>query len=600
MIILKTSKTVSWAAIDWSKINKTVFKWQVSIYKASKAGDVKKVRMLQNRLLKSHMVKLLAVRRVTQDNREKNTAGIDKVKTISPKERMALANQLSIPCKDKPLRRVWIPKPGKAEKRPLGIPTIKDRCLQALLKIVIEPEWEAKFEPNSYGFRPGRGCHDAVSAIRNYLTKDSRYVLDADIAKCFDRIDHEKLLDKLGYKGSIRKQIAYWLKAGVMDKDAFSRTDTGTPQGGVISPLLSNIALHGLENRLKDLVQTFDLRGGGKDKVTKLKKSRKRQTLAVIRYADDFVIMHKRKDVVMACKEETTRFLADIGLELSPSKTRMTHTLELTAQDTEEQGFDGKAGFNFLGFTIKQFHTKHRDSSSRIGERHGYKTLIFPSAEKCSAHQKKLHDLIIKRSKTISQTILIKKLNPLITGWSRYFGLSDANTTLHLSKMDFLLYLKLRRWARRRKKNSAKKASRYWKSIGKQKWVFSAGKGCSLLSHTKYSTPLSKYAKVREEASKFDGDVIYWTKRLDKNPLLPTRTSKLLKSQNGYCTWCQSAFLTGDILEVDHIIPSHAGGKDEYKNLQLLHGHCHDKKSAMDLLTYPTRRMKSRGGNFTE
>ena len=182
--------TVGWDIIDWRKVERYVFKQQKRIYAASRRGDVKQVRKLQKTLMRSWYNKALAVRRVTQDNRGRKTAGVDGKKLLSPKARIELIGQLKPTGKSKPTRRVWIPKPGKDEKRPLGIPTIYDRALQALFKHALEPEWEALFEPNSYGFRPGRSCQDAIWAIRNAIYNKAKYVLDADIAKCFDKINH--------------------------------------------------------------------------------------------------------------------------------------------------------------------------------------------------------------------------------------------------------------------------------------------------------------------------------------------------------------------------------------------------------------------------
>ncbi|WP_369333956.1 reverse transcriptase/maturase family protein [Brasilonema bromeliae] len=181
---------------------------------------------------------------------------MDGCKSLTPKERLALVKNLKLEEKTSPTRRVWIPKPGTQEKRPLGIPTVHDRCLQALVKLALEPEWEARFEPNSYGFRPGRSCHDAIEAIYLSISRKPKYVLDADIAKCFDRIDHKGLLKKLGTTPTIRRVIKGWLKAGVFEQGkGLFPTNEGTPQGGVISPLLANIALHGLEEQVKELVK---------------------------------------------------------------------------------------------------------------------------------------------------------------------------------------------------------------------------------------------------------------------------------------------------------------------------------------------------------
>ncbi|HUZ52204.1 MAG TPA: reverse transcriptase domain-containing protein [Streptosporangiaceae bacterium] len=203
---------------------------------STEPGDVKTVHRLQRLLMRSRAAKCLAVRRVTQDNQGKRTAGVDGVKALTPPERLRLANRLSLAVKPRPTRRVWIPKPGTTECRPLGIPTMHDRAVQALAKLALEPEWEARFEPNSYGFRPGRSGHDAIEAIFQGICRKPKYVLDADIVKCFDRIDHQALLRKLGTFPALRRAIRGWLRAGVMDGPTLFPTTAGTPQGGVITP----------------------------------------------------------------------------------------------------------------------------------------------------------------------------------------------------------------------------------------------------------------------------------------------------------------------------------------------------------------------------
>jgi RNA-directed DNA polymerase len=273
---------VEWHSINWRKLEHKVYKLQKRIYQASVRGDVKAYRRLQKTLMKSWSARALAVRRVTQDNQGKKTAGVDGVKSLTPKQRLDLTGNLNLGSKISPTRRVWIPKPRTKEKRPLGIPTMKDRALQALVKMALEPEWEARFEPNSYGFRPGRSCHDAIEAIYKSIHCKSKFVLDADIAKCFDRINHEALLIKLNTFPTICRQIRAWLKAGGMDSKQLFPTSEGTPQGGVISPLLANIALHGMEERIKQFADTLPTKGG-------FGKRDNRKSLILIRYADDFV-----------------------------------------------------------------------------------------------------------------------------------------------------------------------------------------------------------------------------------------------------------------------------------------------------------------------
>jgi RNA-directed DNA polymerase len=585
-----------WRALDWKEIESKVFKWQVEIFKAEKNGEIKLVRKTQKILTSSIEAKLLAVRRVTQDNRGKKTAGLDDKKFLKEIERINLATELKIGTKASRLRRVWIPKSGTHEKRPLGIFTMHDRCLQALLKLAIEPEWEAKFEENSYGFRPGRSAHDAIRSISNYVSKKARYVLDADIAKCFDKIDHNKLLDKLGYQGSFRKQILYWLKAGVLDNDEFFETETGTPQGGVISPLLANIAFHGMENMLKNFLEfgSDDIPLKNKNG-TKMARKVRRGSIGIIRYADDFVVMHENKTIVLKCKELIIKFLQDIGLELSDKKTRLTHTLHINKDvDTEEQGFDDIIGFDFLGFTIKNFSSTHRSHRNSKKEKLRFKTLIFPSKKASKDHQEKLHQIILHKSQSSTQDNLIKKVNAIISGWSRYFGVSNAYHMNILQKHDHLLFLKLFAWGRKSKKGKAKLVRSLWQKIGPRKWVFST-ENTTLVNHIDYASSINHYIKVKGDASPFDGNTQYWANRMSNNPLLTKKEATLIKTQKCVCTICNEYFKEWEVTEIDHIIPKYAGGNNSYTNLQLLHAHCHEKKTAIDLTKFP--RPKARGAN---
>jgi RNA-directed DNA polymerase len=578
MNILKHESTCSWNTLDWKFIQSKVFKWQSQIYIASKKNNITKVRALQNLILNSRDSKLLAIRRVTQDNTGRKTAGVDGVKSLNSKQRLHLVNELKFPTRSKPLRRIWIPKPGKSEKRPLGIPTIKDRCLQALFKLALEPEWEAKFEPNSYGFRPGRNPHDAIVAIQSCIQKRSKFVLDVDISKCFDKINHEYLLNIIGFKGKYRKQLQYWLEAGVLNSGIFEPTIEGTPQGGVISPLLANIALHGLENHLKHFMKNISVYYSSG---TKVRPSRAYETLHVIRYADDFVILHDDLNVILYCKNETRKFLAQRGLELSKAKTRITHTLEINNKDSKLVEFDGVIGFNFLGFTIKQFKTKHESAKNNKQKRY-YKTLIYPSKDSINKHQKKLHDMILVKGKNQDQNTLITNLNPIIRRWAIYFGISNAMTTGHLNKQDYLVYLKLRKWASRIKGTTGKSLN-YWSGSTTNKWTFGQTKR-KLVKHTDYSLPIGKngYVKVKTNYSPFDENVEYWSKRLSNDPRHTKRVKTLIKKQKGMCNWCSQIFKHDDILEIDHIFPKKFSGKDEWKNIQLLHRHCHHKKTASD------------------
>lgn len=564
----KTPKSKEgWNSVEWATTETYVRKLQERIYSASLKGDTQKVRKLQHIMVNSHHAKLLATRRVTQDNQGKKTAGVDGVKKLNPQQRFDYVTKVGIRGFGSPLRRVWIPKPGKTEKRPLGIPTMEDRINQALFKLALEPEWEAKFEPNSYGFRPGRGCHDAIKQIYLSINKKPKYVLDADIRKCFDQIDHSKLLKKLGFgKGTFHQQIKAWLESGVVDNEIFTETEAGTPQGGVISPLLANIALHGMEMMLKDTVASIPLRTPSG---TSMGKRDKQRSLSVIRYADDFVVMHYDRNVILKCQEAIQAWLKDIGLELSEEKTRITHTLELSEADKIEFKVE-KPGFDFLGFNILQFRSQYK-----YGQIDGIVTRIVPSNSKCKKHQEKLA-MVIRQSVNLSQELLIKKLNPIIVGWSRYFGLSDATTFKNLQKMDYLLYLKLRRWAKRRTKSAATGSKKYWKQY--PRWSFETSEGLKLASHVSYARSIKEYVKVIGESSPFDGKDIYWASRLGNNPLMSKSQALLLKKQKGRCNLCKLRFMEEDILEIDHIIPLSQSGKKSFDNLQLLHRHCHDSK----------------------
>jgi RNA-directed DNA polymerase len=554
---LTKTQTVEWKDLNWRKLEKVTFKLQKRIFQASERGDVKAVRKLQKTLINSWSAKCIAVRRVTQDNQGKNTAGVDGVKTLTPEQRINLVGKLKLTNKVKPTRRVHIPKPGTTETRPLGIPTINDRALQALVKLALEPEWEAKFEPNSYGFRPGRSCHDAIDAIFKSINTKSKYVLDADIAKCFDRINHKALIDKISTYPTLSRLIKLWLKAGYCDGKELFPTNEGTPQGGIISPLLANIALHGMEERVKQYAET--LKGG---------KRLNRTALSLIRYADDFVIMHEDLSVVKKCQEIIADWLGDMGLELKPSKTKLTHTLN---------EIDGNVGFEFLGFHIQQYKVgNYLSAKNPYGKILGFNTLITPSKAKIKTHLAKIAE-VIDAHKTAPQAALISRLNPIIRGWSNYYSTVVSKETF--SKVDHLTYNKLRAWARNRGKGNINK-NKYWRTVNDRNWCFSTEDGIELTTHN--STPIIRHTKVKGEASPFNGDWIYWSKRRGEYPGTPSRVSKLIKRQKGICPHCGLYFSSTDIVEVDHIKPKSLGGKDTYDNLQLLHKHCHDRKTAKD------------------
>ena len=564
------NQTVEWNQTDWRKLERRVYKLQTRIYRASNRGDLKAIRRLQKTLMRSWSGRMLAVRRVTQDNQGKKTAGVDGVKKLSPVQRLAMVKTLELKGKSKPTRRVWIDKPGTDEKRPLGIPTMYDRATQALVKLALEPEWEARFEPNSYGFRPGRSCHDAIEAIFGAIKQKAKYVLDADIAKCFDRINHRELLKKLNTFPILKRQINSWLKSGVMDGKQLFPTSEGTPQGGVISPLLANIALHGMEERIK---QAFPRKKVGKNKNGSQKNS---IVPCLIRYADDFVILHEDLTVVQRCKEIISEWLNGMGLELKPSKTRLAHTLY------EHDGQD--AGFNFLGFNVRQYPVgKYNTGCNGYGEPLGFKTLIKPNKEKVKVHYNRIAE-VIEQHNAAPQAALIDQLNPIIRGWTNYYSTVVSKEVF--SALDKDGYRKLKSWAQHRHPNKSGHwvADKYWQIIGGNNWEFATrqeGKNpLRLIKHSE--TSIVRHAKVKGDASPYDGNLVYWSSRMGKNPEVPKVVAILLKRQNGKCTHCELYFTEESVIEVDHFMPKSKGGKNSYDNLQLLHRHCHDEKTTND------------------
>nr|AYQ95216.1 hypothetical protein [Trochiscia hystrix] len=566
---------VTWNDINWGKTYKNVRRIQFRIYKAKINGYDEQVHWLQNHLIKSKAAKLVAVRQVTTLNKGKKTAGVDKQIITKPEDKLQLALSLNLDGKALPICRVWIPKPGKTEMRPLGIPSIRDRAKQALAKLALEPEWEAIFEPNSYGFRPGRSAHDAIEAIFLNLSHNTpKLVYDADIRKCFDQIDHQVLLEKLNTFPLMKRQVEAWLKAGIMEGYANTPKETtlypswkGTPQGGIISPLLANIALHGLENHLKDFVALLPIKpheGANRGYTPK------RKALSVIRYADDFVLIHRNKVILDLCIEETRKWLASVGLEISAVKSALR---------------DGRNGFVFLGFQIIQVRKIKVDV---------YKTKIQPSRESQLRLLRKVREIIIN-NRSSSSYLLITKLRPVIIGWANYFKYCECKAVF--SKLTHLIFQKLRAWAFRRDTRNGRltvkqryfpsgRSYKYDGSIHQDNWVLVGRqknkKGIIrevYLPHMVW-VKSRKYVKVKEDQTPFNLS-IYWAMRSAKHSPYPLRVRNLLKRQNQRCPICKRIFteLDSTTWEVDHITPRSQGGKDEYKNLQLLHKNCHLQKT---------------------
>jgi len=536
---MNTSATVmyEWKATPWRKLEVAVFKLQKRIYQASRRGDAEAVHKLQRLLMKSRSSIFLAVRRVTQDNQGKRTAGIDGLASLSDGQKLMLVERiLKDPMQPtaSSLRRVWIPKPGKDEKRPLGIPVMEDRARQALVKLALEPEWEAKFEPNSYGFRPGRSCHDAIEAIYRNIRLTPKYVLDADVAKCFDRINHEALLEKLGTFPSLRRVVKAWLEAGVLDGEKLFPTTEGTPQGGVVSPLLANIALHGLETAVQQAFpKTHPLPGESRWVPWQP---------TVIRYADDFVVLHRDLDAIKHAQQVVAEWLKGMGLEMKPSKTRITHTL---------QEIDGNVGFDFLGFHVRQYPCG-RSASIRIprtGKPVGFTPSIRPSKESQRRFLRNIRE-ILRANRAASQERLIRLLNPVIRGWGAYF--SKVVSKAIFGRLDALVFQKLKAWAYFRHPNKGHKwiVTKYW-SFREDRWVFGIRDKVKLIKLS--DIPIRRHICLREGKSPYDGDWLYWSERLGQYPEVPKSVGIRLKAQRGICAQCGLHFRPDDAMELVHL-----------------------------------------------
>jgi RNA-directed DNA polymerase len=549
------SESEAWNRLPWRKFEQHVYRIQKRIYRAKQRGKTRTVHKLQKLLMKSKAAQLLAVRRVTQQNQGKKTAGVDGVKFVTPAQRLVMAKAVHPKHwrhhKPKPVRRVWIPKPGKAEKRPLGIPTMLERAKQALVKSALEPEWEAVFEPNSYGFRPGRSCHDAIAAIYTYIRYKPKYVLDADIKGCFDHINQTALLEKLHTFPAMRQVINTWLKAGVLEGLEFTPTQAGTPQGGVISPLLANIALHGME----EAVKRGDQNGHDVEQPV------------LIRYADDFVILHSQKEAIDRATQVIEQWLQDMGLHLSPKKTQVTHTYLPT---------QGNVGFDFLGCAIRQFSVgKTHTGKDTRGRPLGFKTIIKPSREAIKGHLAETKQRIRKR-RSNPQGQLIRELNPVIWGWAAYYRTIVSSKAY--ARCDYFLWNQLMSWCKRRHSNkgTAWVVRKYWSTVGKRHWVFATPEGATLRRHSHMK--IRRHPKVKGNASPYDGNLLYWSQRLKEHPLMKEGKAKLLQKQQGKCRWCGLTFRDGDQLETDHIDQDR--NNHALSNTMVLHRHCHDERHA--------------------
>jgi RNA-directed DNA polymerase len=538
-----TEKQTNWNAINWRKANRTVRNLRQRIFRATQEGNLNKVRSLQKLMLKSYSNRLVSVRRVAQINAGKNTPGVDKlvIKTPAARGRMVDALAHYSLWKAKPARRVYIPK-ANGKLRPLGIPVIVDRCLQSMMKNALEPAWEAKFDGTSYGFRPGRSCHDAIEKIFVLArpNKTKKWVLDADIKGAFDNISHEYLLKAIGPVPG-RGLIKQWLKAGYVEQEVFYATERGTPQGGVASPLLANIALHGMEEAIG---VKYDYRG-------QLVGKR-----AVVRYADDFVCFCETREDAQQVQNILVEWLKERGLALSEEKTRIVHLTE---------------GFDFLGFNIRHY-------PAPLTSRTGWKLLIKPSKESIQDVQKKLKDLWKKVQGTNVQVVL-GKLNPVIRGWANYFRTAVAKEIF--SGLDRWMFYKADRHTRRMhpKKSTDWRHRKYWGRFHLDRtdpWVFGDKQtGAYLLKFSWF--PIERHTLVKGTSSPDDPRLKdYWMKRqAAKARDLTFSKQKLAKRQKGRCLECGESLFNDEELQVHHLLARSQGGKNTYSNLVLVHLLCH-------------------------
>jgi RNA-directed DNA polymerase len=543
-----SSEAAVWYAIEWPTIQRNVRRLQVRIAQATKVGRWGKVRALQRLLTHSYSGKVLAVRRVTE-NQGKKTPGVDRVIWDTPEKKMQAVHELKRwGYQPQPLRRVYIPKSDGVTMRPLGIPTMKDRAQQALYLLALDPAVETTADHNSYGFRQQRSCADAIGQCFNTLSKDNpQWILEGDIKSCFDRISHDWLLAHVPMDRAI---VRKWLKAGYLDKHVLHETSEGTPQGGIISPALANCALDGLERSLKEKFPTSRPLPslGGKSPCVNL-----------IRYADDFIITGRTKELLEGeVKPHVEQFLHERGLELSPTKTVITHV---------------KQGFDFLGQNVRKYPNG--------------KLLIKPSKKNVKAFLDGIRKTI-KAALGMSAADLIDWLNPKIRGWANYHRHVVSKRVFH--RVDHAIFISLWQWARRRhqQKSPGWLKRKYFERQGHNNWRF-FGESCDnegkprkvhLLLASR--TPIQRHVKVKSEANPYDPAYeTYFEKREAGHMAATFRGTQTLrflwKFQRGLCPVCSLRITRITGWRLHHCVPRAMGGSTSAENRVLLHPECHDR-----------------------